>query len=51
MTQGMTGHTGFREPILKKNHGQIYIKHIGENNGLLSMFFFFKESLGFISER
>ena len=41
MAQGTSGHTGFREQIKKKkkNHGQIYIKHIGENNGaLLSLF-------------
>ena len=44
---GVTGHTGFREQILK-NRGQIsYIKHIAENNGLLSLFL--KKSLAFIS--
>ena len=46
--RAMTGHTGFREQI-KKYHGQIsYVKHIGKNNGLLSLFY--KKSLGFISE-
>ena len=42
--RGMTGHTGFREQIKKKNHGQIsYKQHIEENNGLLSLFFFLKK--------
>ena len=40
MAQGTSGHTGFREQIKKKkNHGQIYIKHIGENNGALFSLF------------
>ena len=38
--RGMTGHSGLREQIKKKKHGQIsYKKHIEENNGLLSLFF------------
>ena len=33
------------ENKFKKNHRQIYIKHIGENNGLLGLFFFFLRKL------
>ena len=36
--RGITWHPGFRKQIKKKNVGQIYIKHIAENNGLLSLF-------------